>query len=172
MKLVLIQSDNLTTPGQQILAHVLRHPLLAAMLELYHRQIKENVAFVFPESCLSSVALKKCIRHYSEKENTVTSWIPADIEQLSWICISHGAYINQVDEAMVETLLSKTEASIVCVNVDEQLAGHREQIRYTCDGSIVGFRRFYEDSAMAVPPLKRWAHRIYIRSTCVKQFES
>ncbi|MCF7972709.1 MAG: sugar transferase [Phycisphaerae bacterium] len=94
------------------------------------------------------------------------------IERPSWICISQGASISQIDEVRVASLLSKTKASVVCLGVDEQLTGHREQIRYTREGCIVGFRRHYEDSAVVVPSFENWPSRIYIRNSCVDHFAS
>ena len=153
-------------------AQVLQHPLLAAMLELYHSQISENTLFALPVSLVLNSRLNGNVCQYSETEQVVVSWKPSAIESTSWIRISQGASIDQLDEARVESLLSHTQASVVCLGVDEQLTGHREQIRYTRDGRIVGFRRHYEDSALAVPPFEDWPHRVYIRSACVDQFAS
>ncbi len=171
MKLVLFQS-NVATRDERMPVYVLQHPLLAAMLSLYHQKIADRTLFAVPASTASSVRLNGDVCAYSDTDETVVSWIPPVVELPSWICISQGAYIDQIDEARVASLLSKTRASVVCLGVDEQLVGHREQIRYTRDGSIVGFRRHYEDSVLDVPPFEDWPHRVYIRSDCVDHFAS
>ncbi len=171
MKLVLFQS-NAAIPNERMPVHVLQHPLLAAMLALYHEQIVDRTLFALPASTASSVCLDGDVCSYSEADGTVFSWIPSAVELPSWVSISQGTYIDQVNEASVTSLLSQTQASVVCLGIDERLVGHREQIRYTRDGSIVGFRRHYEDSVLAIPPFETWPHRLYIRSDCVKHFAS
>jgi lipopolysaccharide/colanic/teichoic acid biosynthesis glycosyltransferase len=172
MNLVLFQPDAVMLPSKRLLVSVLQHPLLAAMLELYHKQISDKTLCVLPMSMASDTRLNGDICQYSATEPIIASWMSSDVEPVPWICISHGAHIDLINEARVALLLSHTEASVVCLGADERLAGHREQIRYASDGSIVGFRRYYEDSVLAVPPFEEWPHRVYIRSDCVSHFAS
>lgn len=158
--------------GERMLADLLQHPLLAAMLELYHKQIADMTLFALPAALASNTRLNGDICSYAEAELIDVSWDASTVESSPWVCVSDGAYIDLIDEARVASLLSQTKASVVCLGADEQLAGHREQIRYARDGSIVGFRRHYEDSVLAVPPFGQWPHRLYIRSNCLQHFAS
>jgi len=144
--------------------------LLAAMLEVCHAQIMGNALFALPSSTSSDVQLKSGYCTYSEAKQVIKSWIPSLEDNADWVCISQGELIHRVDEARVTSLLCQTSASVVCLRVDDQLVGHREQIWYTHHDQIVGFRRHYEDSVVPVPSFKDWPHRLYIRSCCVSHF--
>jgi len=172
MNLVLFQSKAVMPACERMLVDVLQHPLLAAMLELYHQKIADTTLFALPTAMASNTRLEGDICSYSEAELIDVPWNTSAVEPSSWICVSDGAYIDLIDEARVASLLSQTKASVVCLGADEDLAGHREQIRYACDGSIVGFRRHYEDSVLEVPPLEEWPHRLYFRGCCLNHFAS
>jgi lipopolysaccharide/colanic/teichoic acid biosynthesis glycosyltransferase len=172
MNLVLIQADGMCPPDEGMLCHALKHPLLAAMIGLYHERTHAQVLYALPEPQISNTCLKGVLRPYCETDQVLTSWNPSTLKEPLWICISQGAYVDQVDEDAIATLLSKSTASVVCIGVDEQLAGHREQMRRTPDGCIVGFRRYYGDSLVAVPPFEKWPNRIYVRSSCLDCFAS
>lgn len=172
MNPVSIQLNAVMWPREGKSVDVLRHPLLVAMAETFHRQISDRTLSAIPSSMASETHLNCDVCCYSDSDWDVTPWKLSHTGPSSWICISQGNLIHEVDEAKVVSVLSHSQASIVCLGVDERLVGHREQIRYACDGSVLGFRRYYEDSVVVTPTFEDWPHRVYVRSSCLQHFAS
>ena len=86
-----------------------------------------------------------------------------------WLVIENGRFFAPVNEAVLQQALGRTAASVVAVHARCDLMGYHERTIASGDGTIVGFRRFYEDSAEPVPMSKTWPHRLLVRTAEVER---
>ena len=81
-----------------------------------------------------------------------------------WLVIENGRFSAPVNGAVLRQALEATTASVVAVQARCDLMGYHERTIASGDGTVVGFRRFYEDSAEPVPMPKTWPHRLLVRA--------
>lgn len=86
-----------------------------------------------------------------------------------WLVVSNGRFSTQVNWSLLGRVLEGTSASVVAVQAKADRMGYHERTVMAGDGSILGFRRFYEDSAEPVPMPVTWPHHLLVRAKEVER---
>jgi lipopolysaccharide/colanic/teichoic acid biosynthesis glycosyltransferase len=81
-----------------------------------------------------------------------------------WFVISHGRYVTSAHWQWLREILNSVAADVVIVNMSASLAAYREKVRVTPDNKVVGFRRWYLDSAQPAEVPSDWPHHVFIRT--------
>ncbi len=70
-----------------------------------------------------------------------------------WQIITNGRYVTDIDAQWLFDMVNDLDAPVLAVQADSELTAFREKIRFTSQGTIAGFRRWYADTAKecAVP---------------------
>jgi lipopolysaccharide/colanic/teichoic acid biosynthesis glycosyltransferase len=82
----------------------------------------------------------------------------------SWFVISNGQFATQINNALLEKILTSINADVVAINVKSKLLGEKEKIRLTSQGVVAGLRRLYYDSAELTLVSNDWPHHLFIRT--------
>jgi lipopolysaccharide/colanic/teichoic acid biosynthesis glycosyltransferase/carbonic anhydrase/acetyltransferase-like protein (isoleucine patch superfamily) len=85
-------------------------------------------------------------------------------KQSAWFAISNGRFTAQVNNELLNKLLSETKADVIAVNASCELLACREKVRLTPNGKLAGFRRFYYDYAQPAALVLDWPHHVFIKS--------
>lgn len=168
MKIVIFQSKYVHMPAVQ---NVLRHPLLVRMVELYHNQEHVKTLNVIPSDTQYQIKFEGDV-YQSSNDIIETDLIRLQqSEPDSWICITQGTQIDYVDKDKIATILNQAKSPVVGITLDSGMNGHREQIRLTQKGTIVGVRRYYEDSVVPVPMFCVWPNLVYLKKSELSRLE-
>ncbi|MHC4215754.1 MAG: hypothetical protein ACYSWP_20595, partial [Planctomycetota bacterium] len=81
-----------------------------------------------------------------------------------WFVISHGRFVTSAHWQWLREVLNSVAADVVTVNMSATLAAYREKVRVTPDSNVVGFRRWYLDSAQPAEIPSDWPHHVFIRT--------
>jgi lipopolysaccharide/colanic/teichoic acid biosynthesis glycosyltransferase/acetyltransferase-like isoleucine patch superfamily enzyme len=81
-----------------------------------------------------------------------------------WFVISHGRFVTSAHWQWLYEVLNSVAADVVTVNMSASLAAYREKVRITPDNNVVGFRRWYLDSAQPAEIPSDWPHHVFIRT--------
>ncbi len=85
----------------------------------------------------------------------------------SRLIISNGRFATQINNELLNRLLTELKTDVIAVNVEPELKAPREKVRLTPQGKLVGFRRWYSDCAEPIPLSDDWPHHIFIRVDAV-----
>lgn len=111
---------------------------------------------------------KSGIRYYKDK-------IPVSLGATNqpkakpWFIISNGRFVTRIDHQQLCKMLARLQADVVAVNVSPQLQAGQEKVLTNSQGKLVGFRRFYDDSAQAAPIPVDWPHHLFIKTDILKK---
>ena len=81
-----------------------------------------------------------------------------------WFVISNGRFVTSAHWQWLRDVLNSVAADVVTVNMSASLAAYREKVRLTPDSNVVGFRRWYLDSAQPAEVPSDWPHHVFIRT--------
>jgi len=82
----------------------------------------------------------------------------------SWFVVSNGRYDTQINNELLDKVLTGVHADIVAINAEPGLLGQREKVRLTTEGKVAGFRRAYSDSAEFAFVSTEWPHHLFIKT--------
>ncbi|MBP8305337.1 MAG: sugar transferase [Phycisphaerae bacterium] len=91
-------------------------------------------------------------------------WDPRWAQGGHWLHLSNGRFAAPLKVPLLERILGGTSASAVAIWAREDLAGYHERVLHARDGSVMGFRRFYEDGVEPVPMPAAWPHHLWVRA--------
>jgi lipopolysaccharide/colanic/teichoic acid biosynthesis glycosyltransferase len=86
-----------------------------------------------------------------------------------WYIVSNGRFITRINLHWLYNLLAELHADVVAVNISHQLQAGQEKTLTNSHGKLVGFRRFYDDSAQAAPIPDDWPHHLFIKTGILKK---
>ena len=86
------------------------------------------------------------------------------LETNSWFVILDGRFVTQINYDWLYKVLAQLQADVVAVNVLPQLRAFYEKVLVTPQSNVVGFRRFYNDSARQAPIPNDWPHCLFIKT--------
>lgn len=86
------------------------------------------------------------------------------LEANSWFVILDGRFVTQINYDWLYKVLAQLQADVVAVNVLPQLRAFYEKVLVTPQSNVVGFRRFYNDSARQAPTPNDWPHCLFIKT--------
>jgi lipopolysaccharide/colanic/teichoic acid biosynthesis glycosyltransferase len=86
-----------------------------------------------------------------------------------WFIVSNGRFVTRIDHQWLCNVLAELHADVVAVNVSPQLQAGQEKVLTNSQGKLVGFRRFYDDSAQAAPIPDDWPHHLFIKTDILKK---
>jgi lipopolysaccharide/colanic/teichoic acid biosynthesis glycosyltransferase len=82
----------------------------------------------------------------------------------SWFIILNGRFVTRINYDWLYKVLARMSADVVAVNVLPQLQAFYEKALVTPQNNVVGFRRFYDDSARPAPVSNDWPHCLFIKT--------
>jgi lipopolysaccharide/colanic/teichoic acid biosynthesis glycosyltransferase len=154
-----------------VLRFALGHPVLAAMIagrcaaEAGLGRDKARVHWIVPEHWTMDAAATATVeicRDWPQRPSQSGS----SAEQ-GWTALSNGQFCTHINPQLVRQVREATSASVVALCASRGLQGYHERTLLSGDASVVGFRRFYEDSVEPVPMPRAWPHRLLIRTADV-----
>ena len=86
------------------------------------------------------------------------------LEANSWFVILDGRFVTQINYDWLYKVLAQLQANVIAVNVLPQLRAFYEKVLVTPQSNVVGFRRFYNDSARPAPTPNDWPHCLFIKT--------
>jgi lipopolysaccharide/colanic/teichoic acid biosynthesis glycosyltransferase len=89
----------------------------------------------------------------------------AEYAKNDWFVISHGRFVTSAHWQWLREVLNSVAADVVTVNMSASLAAYCEKVRLTPDSNVVGFRRWYLDSAQPAEVPSDWPHHVFIRTS-------
>jgi len=170
MKLVIIHKNNSSAPGTDnglLRFGISSDPTASVILEGLSENLRSkgdaNAIVAIPkgwrvESCVTSPKIER----YA-KDITLSCEHLRLMKRNSWFVVSNGRFATQINSELLDKVLADTEADVVTVNVEPELLAYREKVLLTSQGKVVGFRRFYSDSAELTPIPLDWPHHIFIK---------
>ena len=81
-----------------------------------------------------------------------------------WFVILNGRFVIRINYDWLYKVLARLQADVVAVNVLPQLQAFYEKVLVTSQSNVVGFRRFYSDSARPAPIPNNWPHCLFIKT--------
>ena len=84
-------------------------------------------------------------------------------KKAKWFVISNGRFATSVKSKWLLDIVDSCGSDIVTVKIEEGLGGYREKICLTEAGDVVGFRRYYHDSAFVESAPSDWPHHVFIK---------
>jgi hypothetical protein len=82
----------------------------------------------------------------------------------SWFVISNGRFAVQINNEVLQNVLTDLPADVVMVNADHGLLAYREKLRFISEEKIACCRRHYFDSAEPTSTPADWPHHIFIKT--------
>jgi len=86
------------------------------------------------------------------------------LKKKPWFVIANGKYVTRIDNRLLSKILNRSQDDIIAVNVVPQLQVFGEKPLITSQNKLVGFRRFYNDSAQPAPIGNDWPHYLFINT--------
>jgi len=87
-----------------------------------------------------------------------------------WFVISNGRFPTNTHQRWLRDVLNSVAADVVIVNMSPTLAAYREKVRITPDSKVVGFRRWYLDTAQPADIPPDWPHHVFIKTGVLANF--
>jgi len=84
----------------------------------------------------------------------------AEYAKSHWFVISNGRFATSARWQWLRDVLNSIDADVVIVNMSPTLAAYREKVRITPDSKVVGFRRWYSDTAQPADIPSDWPHHV------------
>jgi len=101
---------------------------------------------------------------YYKETLPIPSGLTSRLKANPWFIVANGRFVTQTDHQQLYKILAKLQADVVAVNVVPQLQPSYEKVLSTSQSRLVGFRRFYNNSAQPAPMPNDWPHYIFIRA--------
>jgi len=86
-----------------------------------------------------------------------------------WFVVANGKYVTHIDDQLLSKILNQSQDDIIAVNVIPQLQIFHEKALITSQNKLVGFRRFYTDSAQQSPIPDDWPHYLFIKTAVLNK---
>ena len=80
------------------------------------------------------------------------------------LVITNGRYAVSVDPALIERLLSTSNADVIAIDVAPELGAYRENFRFARENQIAGCRRLYSDIANYAEMPRQWPHITVVKN--------
>ena len=123
-----------------------------------------NNIIAIPQSWTAQSLRTKWDVMYYEKDLPLCLNTGNRLEANSWFVILNGRFVIQINYDWLYKVLAQLQADVVAVNVLPQLRAFYEKVLVTPQSNIVGFRRFYNDSARPAPIPNDWPHCLFIKT--------
>ena len=107
--------------------------------------------------------VKSGIVYYKEKLPVLLG-VTSRLKANPWFIVSNGRFATQIDHQQLYKMLAQLQADVIAINVRPQLQASREKVLTTSQNKLVGFRRFYNDSAQPAPIPDNWPHHLFIKT--------
>jgi lipopolysaccharide/colanic/teichoic acid biosynthesis glycosyltransferase len=82
----------------------------------------------------------------------------------SWFVVLNGKFVTRINYNWFYKVLAQVQADVIAVNVLPQMQAFYEKVLVTPQSNVVGFRRFYNDSARPAPIPNNWPHCLFIKT--------
>ena len=106
---------------------------------------------------------------YYEKDLSLplntNGWLEANL----WCVIFNGRFVTRINYDWLYKALARLPADVVAVNVLPQLKAFYEKVLVTSQSNVVGFRRFYSDSARPAPIPNDWPHCLFVKTGIINK---
>jgi hypothetical protein len=82
-----------------------------------------------------------------------------------WFVMSSGRYFTDVEPLLVLQRLNGQASDVVPMDVNPRFESGSELARFASDGTIAGFRRFYDDGILPGRFLGHWPHHLAVKTS-------
>jgi len=106
---------------------------------------------------------------YYEENLPLSSAATRHFRVRPWLIVSNGRFATQVDHQWLHKILTQLQADVIAVNVLPQLQAAHEKVSISPQGWLIGFRRFYDDSAQPAPIPDDWPHYLFIKTDILRK---
>jgi lipopolysaccharide/colanic/teichoic acid biosynthesis glycosyltransferase len=184
MRLIVIpdiaQGDDPAEPARlkQVMS---AHPLNLLVMEAARRAFfaadapespESDISWVIPQQWDMSLPVDQGRVLHANLGATIADGLRQELSRHPWLILSHGRFVTQTSQSLLDDVLAENHADVVAIQVSPQLRAHRERIRLTPQGDLVGCRRLYRDVAEPTPLTACRAHHVFIRPACAERLLS
>ena len=128
-----------------------------------HNRSNNEVIAIPQEWRSQSAKIDASLIYY--KENLLVPSKPINkLKANPWFIVTNGRFVTHIDNQLLSKILKQIQGDIIAVNVMPQLQAFHEKALITSQNELVGFRRFYNDSAQPAPIPNDWPHYLFIRT--------
>ncbi|MGB8226126.1 MAG: hypothetical protein WCE45_04570, partial [Sedimentisphaerales bacterium] len=147
---------------------VCTEPLAAIIIDSINDNIScyqngKNVVAI-PRSWSVQLPTNKLDVRYYDENLPLFSSTEDELKTSLWFVILNGQFVTQLNYDWFYKVLAQLQADVVAVNVLPQLQAFYEKVLVTAQSNVVGFRRFYNDSARPSPIPNDWPHCLFIKT--------
>jgi lipopolysaccharide/colanic/teichoic acid biosynthesis glycosyltransferase len=103
------------------------------------------------------------VMYYKENLNLASN-TNGRLRAYSWFIILDGRFVTKINYNWLCKVLAQLQADVITVNVLPQLRAFYEKVLVTSQSNIVGFRRFYGNSARSMMVPNDWPHCLFIKT--------
>jgi len=114
------------------------------------------------------ISQKANVMYYKETL-PIPSGFTSQFKANPWLIVANGRFATQTDHQWLHKILAQLQANVVAVNVVPQLQAYYEKVLTAPQSKLVGFRRFYNDSAQPAPIPNDWPHYVFIRTNILSK---
>jgi lipopolysaccharide/colanic/teichoic acid biosynthesis glycosyltransferase len=123
-----------------------------------------NSIIAIPQSWTARLPETKLDVIYYEEDLPLLLNTKGRLRAHSWFVILNGRFVVQINYDWLCKVLAQLQADVVAVNVLPQLQAFYEKVLVTPQSNVVGFSRFYNDSARQAPTPNDWPHCLFIKT--------
>ncbi len=128
-----------------------------------------NETIVIPEDWSGQIAKTKPNTIYYKEKLPVPLGTTGRFKTRQWFIVSNGRFATQTDHQWLCKILAQLQVDVVAINVLPQLKAGREKVLVNSQGNLVGFRRFYSDTAQPAPIPDDWPHHLFIKANVLNR---
>jgi lipopolysaccharide/colanic/teichoic acid biosynthesis glycosyltransferase/NDP-sugar pyrophosphorylase family protein len=103
------------------------------------------------------------VMYYKENLNLASN-TNGRLRAHSWVIILDGRFVTKINYNWLYKVLAQLQADVIAVNVLPQLRAFYEKVLVTSQSNIIGFRRFYGNSARPTMVPNDWPHCLFIKT--------
>jgi len=110
---------------------------------------------------------------YYEENLPISPAVLKRFKKHPWLMVSNGRFATQVNHQsfrkILDHLQTEAQADIIAIKVLPQLKGAHEKALIGQQDRLIGFRRFYDDSAELAPIPVDWPHHLFIKTNILEK---
>ncbi len=83
------------------------------------------------------------------------------------VLLANARYIPCFDHNVIQKIIEKADADIICIETDHNLCGFREKVTFDSTGNIVGLRRIFSNSIIPSSVPENWPEMVFISPNAI-----
>jgi lipopolysaccharide/colanic/teichoic acid biosynthesis glycosyltransferase len=125
-----------------------------------------NKVIAVPQAWNVRTTANSNIIYYKENLRLPTKVING-LKENTWFVVTNGRFVTHIDDQLLTRIMERSTDDVIAINAVPQLQAFHEKVLITSGSKLVGFRRFYSDSAQQTSTPDNWPHYLFIRTEII-----